>query len=51
MQKEDFLYYQQKLKIRMKSLIDAEDIYLNLEKTKQYNSMNKWSEIKWFTLF
>ena len=29
--KEDFLDYQQKLKIKMKSLIDAEDKYLKLE--------------------
>lgn len=31
LQKEDFLDYQQKLKIKMKSLIDAEDKYLKLE--------------------
>jgi len=32
LQKEDFLDSQQKLKIKMKSLIDAEDKYLKLEK-------------------
>ena len=31
LQKEDFLDYQQKLKIKMKSLIDAENKYLKLE--------------------
>jgi len=31
LQKEDFLDHQQKLKIKMKSLIDAEDKYLKLE--------------------